>query len=388
MPVQQYKTIIAGFSLALCFGLLAATGSFADDDERDQALQKVREKIERLRNDIQKTQTLHDSVRTELASIEKDINQLHRVLKQLERNLAKQNQKLNTLYAKRAQLRKDVSTQRDLLEKQISAAYMIGRQEYLKLILNQEDPAVVGRTMAYYGYFNRARVERIDSSRQSLTDLIDTEKQIKAETAALKGIQEQQLARKQNLQEASHSRAIVVAKLQQELKGKESDLSQLLADEKRLTDLVARLDEAIPDILTESAKHTPFARLKGELKWPTKGKVQAVFGQRRQSSQVKWNGVLISAEEGHDVRAVSHGRIAYADWLRGYGLLLIIDHGNGYMSLYGQNQTLYKETGEWVEAGEIIASVGKSGGQEQAGLYFEIRHNGKPANPVDWCRRS
>lgn len=387
MPVYKFTKKIAGYCLCIIIALLAATSAMADDDEREQALQTVRDKIERLRSDIQKTQTLHDSVRTELANIEKDINQLHRVLKQLDRNLSKQKQKLNALYVKRSQLRKDVSTQQDLLERQITAAYMIGRQEYIKLILNQEDPAVVGRTIAYYDYFNRARVERIDTSRQSLVALVETEKQIKAETVALKDIQDQQLAKKENLEQASQQRALVVAKLQQELKGKEADLSQLLADEKRLTDLVAKLDEAIPDILTDSAKHTPFAKLKGQLKWPTNGKVQALFGQRRQSSQAKWSGVLIEAAEGHDVRAVSHGRVAYADWLRGYGLLLIIDHGNGYMSLYGHNQTIYKETGEWIEAGETIASVGKSGGQEQAGLYFEIRHNGKPTNPVDWCRR-
>jgi len=385
MPVQNSKTIIAGFSLAVCLGL-CSIAVFADDEGQEKALKEVRAKIERLRDDIQKTQTQHDAVRTELAGIEKDINQIHRVIKQLDWNLLKQKQKLSTLFVRRTQLRKDVATQQYLLEKQISAAYMIGRQEYIKLILNQEDPAVIGRTMAYYDYFNRARVERIDGSRKSLTALIETEKQIKAETESLKSIQEQKLAKKEKLHEASSSRGLVVAKLQQELRGKESDLSQLLADEKRLSDLVTRLDEAIPDILIDSAKHTPFAKLKGKLNWPTKGKVQALFGQHRQSSRARWSGVMIRADEGHDVRAVSHGRIAYADWLRGYGLLLIIDHGNGYMSLYGHNQTIYKETGEWVEAGETIASVGKSGGQEQAGLYFEIRHNGKPANPVDWCR--
>jgi len=386
MPAGQIQRWVTACCLSMSLGVFSVAQLLADDD-REQALQQVRVKIERLRSEIEKTQTLHDSVRTELASIEKDINQLHRTLKQLDKNLTKQNVKLNTLYAKRKSLRKDVKTQQELLEKQILAAYMIGQQEYVKLILNQEDPAVIGRTMAYYNYFNRARVERIDTSRQSLVALIDTEKQIKAETEALKNIQQQQLAKKQSLEEASRSRAVVVAKLQKELTNKESDLTRLVQDEKRLGDLVAKLDEAMPDILTEPGKHTPFAKLKGELAWPTKGQVRALFGQRREASQVKWNGVMIMAQEGHEVKAVSHGRVAYADWLRGYGLLLIIDHGNGYMSLYGQNQVIYKETGEWVEAGETIASVGKSGGQEQAGLYFEIRHNGKPTNPVNWCRR-
>ena len=183
MPAGQLQRWFAACSLLISLGVVTVAPSLADDD-REQALRQVRDKIERLRSDIEKTQTLHDSVRTELAKIEKDINQLHRTLKQLDKNLTKQNRKLNTLYAKRKTLRKDVKTQQQLLEKQILAAYMIGRQEYVKLILNQEDPAVIGRTMAYYNYFNRARVERIDGSRQSLKALIDTEKQIKAETSS------------------------------------------------------------------------------------------------------------------------------------------------------------------------------------------------------------
>lgn len=386
MLVHQRLSFFTGYCLLVVFSMLTVPAAMADD-EREQALQQVRQKIEKLRSEIQQTQTLHDSVRTELASLEKNINQLHRILKQLNRKLIKQKQKLNSLYGKRNRLRKDVKTQQSLLEKQIMAAYMIGRQEYIKLILNQEDPAVIGRTMSYYEYFNRARVDRIDTSRKSLSVLIETEKQIKTETAALKTIQQQQLAKKEKLDEAARARAVVVAKLQKELTNKTTDLSQLLRDEKRLADLVAKLDEAMPDILTEAGKRTPFAKLKGQLTWPTKGKVQALFGKRRQSSKVKWNGVMITAREGHAVRAISHGRVAFADWLRGYGLLLIIDHGNGYMSLYGHNQSIYIETGEWVEAGETIAGVGKSGGQEQAGLYFEIRHNGKPTNPVNWCRK-
>lgn len=384
--------ILPYFILASCL-LLGEVGwsprsALADDDEETQAaLQTVRKKIDRLRNDIQKSQTLHDSVRTELARIEKDMGRLYRNIRDLKKKLAGQKRKLDKLYAQRKTLRKDVETQLTLLEKQIRAAYMIGRQEYIKLLLNQEDPALIGRTMAYYDYFNRARVARISLSRKSLKALIATEKSIKRESAALEEIQQQQLAKQASLQETSRSRALVMAQLSQEIKGKEQDLSQLLKDEKRLSDLVTRLDEAIPDILTAPGKRTPFEKLKGRLDWPTKGAVQALFGKLRESSRVKWNGVMIRAGEGSEVRAISHGRIAFADWLRGYGLLVIIDHGGGYMSLYGHNQTIYKETGEWVEAGEAIASVGSSGGRQQAGLYFEIRHNGKPTNPSSWCRR-
>ena len=378
--------------VAILVGFLLLSPLFAQLSDAERAA-KAKE-LERLRSRIETIIAERDQVQSRYAEVQKALRDTERhigrhviELKQLDEQLRSQNRHLRQLSQQQQQLQRDVQNQRQLLGDQIRAAYMIGRQEYVKLILNQEDPAVIGRTMAYYNYFNRARVERIDNSRQSLVALIETEKQIKAETEALKDIQQQQLAKKQSLEEASRSRAVVVAKLQKELQNKESDLTRLVQDEKRLSDLIAKLDEAMPDILTEPGKRTPFAKLKGELRWPTKGQVRAIFGQRRASSSAKWNGVMILAQEGHEVKAVSHGRVAYADWLRGYGLLLIIDHGNGYMSLYGQNQAIYKETGEWVEAGETIASVGKSGGQEQAGLYFEIRHNGKPTNPVNWCRR-
>ena len=271
---------------AYCMILISAAlftpNLVADDEETEQAMQDVRKKIERLRNDIQKTQTLHDSVRTDLARIEKDISQLHRTLRQLDKKLAKQKVKLNKLYYKRKILRRDVKTQLGLLEKQVQAAYMIGRQEYIKLLLNQEDPAVIGRTMSYYDYFNRARVERISESRKALTSLIETEKQIKQENRALQAIQQQQLAKQETLQEASRSRALVVKQLHAELHDKERVLARLLEDEKRLGDLVAKLDEAIPDILTDPGKRTPFGNLKGKLRWPTKGSVDALFGKRRE----------------------------------------------------------------------------------------------------------
>ncbi len=382
-----FLRLIATSILALC--LFIPIVGLSDDEPNEQqqeALKDVRKKIDRLRKQINKTQTKHDAVRTELRQIEGEISSLHKVLNRLGKKLKKQKRKLNKLHRDRKTLRRDLSTQRRYLAQQIKAAYMIGEQEYLKLLLNQEEPSEISRTMAYYDYFNRARLSRIETSQTTLDSLIKLEKQINNETAVLKQTKTQQLAKKKKLEQASASRAMVVARLGNELVSKEQNLANLLQDEKRLQNLISELDEVIPDILTEAGKRTPFARSKGKLRWPTKGKLQALFGKRRAQSKVSWNGVMILAKEGHNVRAVSHGRVAFADWLRGYGLLLIIDHGNGYMSLYGHNQTIYKETGEWVEAGEVIAGVGRSGGQKETGLYFEIRHNGKPTNPVKWCR--
>jgi len=360
--------------------------AWAKPTSNEKALSKVRDRIESLRKEIQQTQTLHDSVRDELRTIERKMGSLYASLKQLNRKLATQGRKLMELQAQRRQLQADLATQHRLLSRQILAAFMIGRQEYMKLLLNQQDPAAVGRTMTYYDYFNRARVKRMDSVHATLKQLKQVETAISEQTSKLNEVKQEQLAKQADLKKRSRDREAVVARLHRQLQGKEQELKRLVEDQQRLQDLVGKLDRAIPDILTAPGSHKPFARLRGKLVWPTKGKLLVSFGTRRAGGRLKWSGVLIRASEGREVHAVSHGRVAYADWLRGYGLLMIIDHGNGYMSLYGHNQALYKETGEWVEAGEVIASVGKSGGQTQAGLYFEIRHNGRPVNPAKWCR--
>ncbi|MBI1423899.1 MAG: peptidoglycan DD-metalloendopeptidase family protein [Gammaproteobacteria bacterium] len=387
--MQAFPRSLLASLCALCVifsGMLCPTPARAEQADSKQALSKVRERIEALRKDIEKTQTLHDSVRTELRDIERQISKLLGALKTLNRKLANEQRKLNTLHQERDTLKANLATQHHLLARQVEAAFMIGRQEYLKLLLNQEDPAAVGRTMTYYDYFNRARAQRIAGIKVDLQKLQSVEQEIVAQTQALNAVKQQQLEKKAELQKNSRERTVVVAKLGKELQSKAQELKRLVEDEHRLQDLVNRLDQAMPDILTAPGTHKPFGRLRGQLIWPTRGKLLVSFGTRREGGRLKWNGVLIRAHEGQEVHAISHGRVAYADWLRGYGLLLIIDHGNGYMSLYGHNQAIYKETGEWVEAGEVIASVGKSGGQNQAGLYFEIRHNGKPTDPAHWCR--
>ena len=396
--ISKYLT---GISLACilsfstpCFVIVPGLGYVAgvafadsDDDEHKQALEKVRHDIGKMQAEIRKTQLLHDSVQKEILKLEIELARINKDLALVSRKIRTEQSKLSKLYRNRKVLKQDLKAQHKLLAGQVKSAYMMGRQEYIKIILNLEDSSSVGRTMTYYDYFNRARLNRIESSQKTLVSLQAVEEKIKKQTARLKQTREQQTAKQAELKKVSRSRAIVVAKLHSELVNKEQNLSQLLEDEQRLQRLIKDLDRAIPDILTDPGKRKSFAKLKGKLDWPTKGKLKALYGKPRNSSRVKWNGVMIMAGTGRDVKAVSHGRVAFADFLRGYGLLLIIDHGDGYMSLYGHNQTIYKDIGEWVEAGETISSVGTSGGQKHSGLYFEIRHNGKPTNPVRWCRR-
>ena len=179
----------------------------------------------------------------------------------------------------------------------------------------------------------------------------------------------------------------VVRSLKAEIKSKGQQLDGLLADEQELKSLLQALTEALSDIPAAPGDHKPFAKLKGKLKWPTSGRRLKAYGESRRIGSLRWQGVVIAGKEGQEVKAVSHGRVAYADWLRGYGLLLIIDHGDGYMTLYGHNQSLFREVGDWVEKGEVIAAVGNSGGIDNHALYFEIRKDGKPTDPIRWCRR-
>ena len=384
------NTFPCRYLLMLLTSLSVLGTTYASTDkstEREAALKLLRNRIEILRKDIAATQTLHDSVRSELAALERQISEVHKQIRQLAREQGKQQHKLNALRDDEKKAQHQLAQQQDLLARQFRAVYMAGGQEYLKLLLNQQDPAALSRMNKYHEYLHRARAERISATQQTMQTLAMINTQIKTETMTLQTLQAQQETTKQELLARSRSRAIVVVQLRSSLLGKEQELAQSVEDEKRLQRVIATIREAMPDVLASPGQQKSFVKLKGRLPWPTQGRIQDMFGKPRDSGKTKSNGVLIHAEEGRDIRAVSYGRVAYADWLRGYGLLLILDHGDGYMSLYGHNQSLHKETGEWVETGELIASVGKSGGEDKASLYFEIRHNGKPTNPSQWCKR-
>ncbi|VAW91764.1 Murein hydrolase activator EnvC [hydrothermal vent metagenome] len=381
----KWRTVLlSGLLSLLISALISPAVLYADDDEA--ALNKVRRDIGRMQKEIRETQMFRDSVQKEVHKLEIELASISKELKRVKSKIRKQRRKLNKLQKKRTNLKKDLKTQHKLLASQVKSAYMMGQQEYLKIILNLEDTSSIGRTMTYYNYFNQARLDRIKKSRNTLASLAAVEKKIHKQTAALKETKSQQTTKQKELKIVTQSRAIVVAELHKQLRNQEQDLSVLVENERRLQKLIRQLDEVMPAILTDPGNRTPFAKLKGKLNWPTKGKLRNIYGKKRKAGRVKWNGVMIMAQVGQDVKAVSHGRVAFAEFLRGYGLLLIIDHGDGYMSLYGHNQTIYKEIGEWVETGETIASIGTSGGQKHSGLYFEIRNNGKPSNPVRWFR--
>lgn len=370
--------------------LIAPVHADLSDEEREQKqaeLEKLRSHISSLRDDIDSTRTLHSSVSQELQTTEVEIGKRVNNLKQLNRKLKRQQRQLNSLYKDKREHEKKVAQQRELLGQQLRTAYINGQQEYLKLLLNQQNPAAVSRVMTYYDYFNRARTDHIEQALKTIQDLEVVKIKIEKQQVVLKKLKNQELAGKKELEKSYQARAVIVAQLQKELRNKDMQLSQLLENEKNIQQLLQAIREVMPELLKVPNETLPFAKLRGKLQWPAAGTIRNLYGAARTEGRLNWNGILINAPQGQDVHAVARGRVAYAEYLRGYGLLIIIDHGDGYMSLYGQNQSLFKETGDWVESGEVIASIGNSGGQQHSGLYFEIRHNGSPTNPGKWCRK-
>ena len=366
--------------------LLSLTGHAGENPDKKAAeLKQLREKIEVLQNDLQDNRQKKTRAERQLSKIEKQVSHTRRALKQSDQALKDMRLKQAELTQRRRQADITLTRQSGQLAREARAAYAMGRQQQVKLLLNQEEPAAVGRMLVYFSYFSRTRQEKISEMHRTLQELEALEAEIEQNNEALLALQQQQQDQAARLQEQRERRLQVVARLQQQLSHQGGELKRLQQDEKQLQALVSSLQELLTDVPADAGEQKPFKALKGRLRWPAQGHLAKRFGTLRGNSGLKWQGVLIEAPEGGQVRAVSQGRVAFSDWMRGFGLLLIIDHGDGYMTLYGHNQALYKEVGEWVDSGEVVASLGASGGQTQAGLYFEIRHNGQPVNPLGWC---
>lgn len=404
-PSERIKSIRGMFYLApfLFFSFIPSIHANFDDEpssgsgsgsgldynqrqEKKHELEKLRRRMGELRQNIEQKQQEKNSATKFLKDIEVRIGERAYVLRKINRHLRKQKRELTRLRKQQQQTRNKLVSQRKILSQQIRAAYMIGQQEYLKLLLNQENPAAIGRTLTYYDYFHKARSHHIDEAVVTIKKLNDLTKLVKIKTNELKSSRKQQRVEKQKLEDDFIDRSKIITAMEKDIAAQGNRLKKLAADEKSLQQLLKDIHKIMPSMLTEIDKRETFSKKRGRLQWPVKGKVKRLFGKSRQAANIKWNGVLIPSAEGKEVKAISHGRVAYADWLRGYGMLVIIDHGDGYMTLYGYNQALYKETGDWVEEGEVIATVGRSGGQLKSGLYFEVRVKGQPSNPTKWCR--
>ena len=356
--------------------------------EREQQRQETERALEALREQIQSLQTNQQKNRSQLSNEQKAlkeadiaINRSNQRLRATRKSLRESQQSLKKLKQREQRLNSDKRKQQQALAKQIRTAYMNGNQEYIKLLLNQEDPAKVARSIAYYDYLNKARAEKIATLKTTIRELNQVITEIAVEETNLRELAERQQAENNNLSSLKNRRVRVVAQLEQQVTSNEKKLQEWQANELDLVSILDALKTQVAKIIPEQALEG-LSQLGGKLNWPVVGKLRERFGVQRQNSSALWSGILITTDAGKEIQAIHHGRVVYSDYLRGFGLMTIIDHGDGYMSLYGHSEALFKSAGDWVEAGERIAMVGQTGGYPEPGLYFEIRHRSKAVNPM------
>jgi septal ring factor EnvC (AmiA/AmiB activator) len=377
------------FLLLVAFLLAIPATAFCVENQKqlqEHQLLQLRERIAALNKSLESKRGERDSLMQGLRKTEVEIGQIVVNHKDTTKDLKKARKRVETLQRKKQLQENSLSRQRIALGNQIRAAHAMGRQERTKILFNQRDPAELSRAMGYYDYLHRARATRMAAIQTQLSELKETVAQIVLEQQKLEQAEKRQLTQKKKLESAQMERKKVLGALSSELKRSGQQLRTLYRDEQQLEQLIRGISETLSDISIGISSIKDFVERRGAMQWPAAGRIDAMFGTPR-IGNLSWDGVLIAAPEGSEVKAVHRGRIAYADWLRGFGLLMIIDHGGGYMTLYGHNQSLFKETGDWVEAGEAIASVGTSGGLGQAAVYFGIRRKGRAVNPARWCKR-
>ena len=366
-------------------------GAAAQDDGaglakiKEQELEEVRDRISDLKKSMDRSARDRDRLTEDLQVAEVAIAEKRLRLQDLERERAWSAKRLAELDAAIAEREAELARESDHLAAQVRAAYMSGSQEKIKLLLNQRDPAMLGRMMAYYRYFNDYRADNIGAVSGKIRELAAMHSEVAAEEARLADLARTRSAELEKLAAAQAERQTLLAALKERMAAEGREIERLAAQERDLARLIAELTSILSDYPITSEE--PFSDFRGRLTWPVAGKLLRDFGQPRVGGALKWNGVVLAAPRGREVRSVYHGRVAFADWLAGMGLLVIVDHGEGYMTLYGYNETILKNAGDWVAPGDVIATVGDSGGQAESGLYFEIRRGTQPLNPRRWVTR-
>lgn len=375
----------------LLFTLLAALGAAAqesDKPEREHAearLQDVLEEIAGLQQEIQESRGEHRKEQEQLRQLDLAIQQVNLQYRALETEKQSHEEELQKLQRQREDYLASLDERLAQLAEQVRLTYRSGKQSRTRLVLNQDDPGKIGRMLAYYDYINRAQVEKIAGLREALTRLETLQQPIDAELARIAVLQQEQRDILTQLEQQRASRSELLLQIADHIDDSESALQEREQNRRDLQALIEKLTDVLADIPDDLESHAGVAQQKGRLPMPVKGPVRHAFGQGR-NSELNWQGWLIGAEAGTEVKAVAYGRVAFADWLRGYGLLIIIDHGDGYMTLYGHNESLLNDAGEWVDAGETISIVGANPGSGQ-GAYFELRRNGKAVDPAAWLAR-
>ena len=372
--------------LWVALGLLPAPGPGQPipDTQGDSDLAGIREKIKTIRESRDSLESRRQELTEQLSVIERRYGRLARNRNELENQVKSHLKRITELKRRAQQLLDEVDVQHQGLAAQARAAYAAGRQEWLKLVISSDDPARLSRILAYYNYLNRSRTRLIQGMQTELTESRRLQDELSDEIEHLKRSRIDLGTEEAELEKSRQARRQILAELERGILSQDVQLKRLQENEQRLQHLLASIQpQDEPGMPARDAAETGQAARNGQGSCPVRGRVVEQFSNARTGGRL--GGILIAAREGSPVRAISDGRVAFSDWLRGYGLLTIIDHGDSYMSLYAYNQSLYKNVGDKVLAGEVIATVGVSGGRPDAGLFFGIRQNGRPVNPLTWC---
>ena len=377
-------------TLILFFPLSA----FASNQEN---LKLLRERIQSLQKDLASKEALKQNATEALQETERAINAIAQKMTKLVEQDQQAIEEYRYLQIQHKKLNDETEIASNQLEKLLYQHYIRGQQDYLRLVLNQQNPHQVARDTYYYRQLSQARSNSLESlqfNQREIGTLMQASRQKKNEIAA---IQAEYFDQRKKLQLEKSKQHALLAQVSNQITQQEQEIDKLEKDEKRLTNLVNEINQVLiqeksnttiinnklPDTSTTGSA---FSTLKGKLNLPVRGKLVNTFGSQRSGKHVTWKGLFIQSSNGSEVKAISAGRVVFADWLRGFGNLIILDHGNNYMSLYGNNATLQKQVGESIRGGETIATVGNSSSNADTGLYFELRHGGKPFDPLTWIK--
>lgn len=397
--IRRCTRAIVLFATLFC---LPATVLAGRAETSKAALDQLKDRIESLKKELDSNQQAHAEAADALKQSEQSISETNRKLYELNQQQKSRRGTLQNLQQEKSGLSQTIAQQQALLGKQLYQQYLNGQQSHLQIVLTQRDPSAISRDLHYYSHIARARANLIDSLKTNLGRVTVLNEQTATALRQIDDLRLAQEVQRKQLEAEQSARKRLLKKLASEIKTQRGEISKLRRDEKRLTNLVERLARIIPaqprpqkqrqeagrkneSVPSEAFSGGSFAALKGRLHLPVRGNVSNRFGAMREDGGISWKGLFIKAGEGEEVRAIADGRVVFADWLRGFGNLMIVDHGSGFMSLYGNNQTLLKNVGDSVAAGDTIAAVGNSGGNDEAGLYFEMRHQSKPFDPLTWC---
>lgn len=365
--------------------MLTATGGRAAEEPPQERLEAVNTAIGEIEQWLDDTSESLSTQEQSLRRIQRDISEREEEITANRKRISSLETELQELQARADALEESISDSQALVARAVRASWMTRSESPLKLLLNQQDLSRSSRMLRYYDAFNEARIARIETWRDNLTALQQTRQQIASRQQTLNRENralERQLAA---LNSDREQRRTLVSELQEEMDERSDTLESLREDREQLEALIEEINRIIVDIPAPE-EAAPFDAARGEMPWPLQGEPANRFGESYSDGNMRRQGIIIAGDPGTPVRAIHQGRVVFAEWLRGSGLLVVVDHGGGYISLYAHNGALDKRSGDWVNRGEPLATAGSNAGMNTPGVYFEIRHNGTPRDPVNWLQ--